>query len=94
MQPLPGTFIQIARAANQTFIGDVESDRNSLFTKYLLKYITRGNVDVTHILQYIANKVCRKSNNKQKPLSMDGLDKNQPIYLNEMPIPAEGKFFV
>jgi len=75
METSNGVFIQFSCAANQTA-------NNDLFTKHLLKNIAQENVDVRDIFGDIAGKVYRESNQRQKPLSMNGLGQQNQFYLN------------
>jgi hypothetical protein len=91
IHPPDRTFIQFACDSDQTVNGILETDRNSLFTKHLLKNITKKNVDVTEIFRCISDDVYRESNQKQKPLSMNGLHQLREIYLNAVIVSDEGK---
>jgi hypothetical protein len=89
IKPPAGAFIQFACAANQTIKDALESDRNSLFTKHLLKNITRENVDFTDIFRDITDDVYKESIHKQRPLSMNGFQEHRQIYFNEVIKPIE-----
>ncbi len=80
MKPSNGVFIQFSCAANQAV-------NNDLFTKHLLKNIVQENVDVGDIFRDIADKVYRESNQRQKPLTMSGLQQHRQVYLH-------GKYFL
>lgn len=84
MSPLKNTFIQFAWDANHIGNHDQDSDRNSLYTKYLLKNIKKPNVNIGNMFQQIADEVQQKSNAKQKPLSMNGLDEHQRVCFYEV----------
>jgi hypothetical protein len=75
MKPPKGAFIQFSCAANQAM-------NNDLFVKHLLENIAQGNVEMNEVFQDIINKVYRDSNRQQRPLSMNGLQKDQRVYLN------------
>jgi hypothetical protein len=84
MHPPDRTFIQFACDGSQTVSDVLETDRNSLFTKHLLKNIKKKNVDVTEIFRHIADAVYLESNAKQKPFSMNGLLQYKQVCLNEV----------
>ena len=91
IEPPKGTFIQFACAANRTASDGLETDRNGLFTKHLLKHITNQNEDIIQIFQGIAGDVYDESGGKQKPLSINGLMRRGHIYLNELTAVNSGK---
>jgi hypothetical protein len=70
-----GTLIQFACAANQTV-------SNDLFTKHLLKNITKKNENITDVFEAIVNDVYEESRKSQQPQSMNGLLAYPPVYLN------------
>ncbi|CAF1622807.1 unnamed protein product [Rotaria magnacalcarata] len=82
ISPSPGVFVQFACDPNQMAGRTSQAERNSLFTKYLLRHITTQNVHLVEIIQRIEGDVYQESNQKQKPISMNGLGQNQQIYLN------------
>ncbi len=84
IKSIRGAFIQFACAAN-------EGVRNNLFTKHLLKYITRENINISELFRWIAENVQRESNSKQRPLSINGLRHHQDVYLNEVIPPVQSK---
>lgn len=93
MQPPRGTFIQFACNAGQTAIDGLETDRNGLFTKHLLKYIAKPNEDISNIFRAIRGGVYDESRGTQFPLSMDGIMKSGPVYLNETSAINSGKIY-
>ena len=84
IQQRPGVFIQFSCAANQTVRNIEEADDHCLFTKHLLRNIDEENVEITDIFQGIVGDVYRESNLAQKPLSINGLQDIEPVYLNEV----------
>lgn len=70
-----GVFVQFSCAAGQTTADD-------LFFKHLLKNIAQENVELTEMFNRVSNDVSRESNNKQRPLSINGLPKTKQIILN------------
>lgn len=88
-----GTFIQFACGANRTASDGLETDRNGLFTKHLLKHITNPNEDIVQIFQGIAADVYDESKGKQKPLSINGLLRRGHIYLNDSNAVISGKIY-
>ncbi|CAF1987075.1 unnamed protein product [Rotaria magnacalcarata] len=82
IQPPSGTFIQFACAANQTIDDSGEKQRNSLFSKHLIRNIARKNINVTDVFRDIAKNVYLESNSVQKPLSMNGLGQHDGVFLN------------
>jgi uncharacterized caspase-like protein len=88
MGPSPGVFIQFACDPNQMVGKSSGEERNSLFTKHLLRHITEKGLNLAELFQRIEDDVYQASNQKQKPISIDGLDKKQQIYLIE---PVKGK---
>ncbi|CAF3427295.1 unnamed protein product [Rotaria socialis] len=82
IQPPSGTFIQFACAANQTVDDSGGKQRNCLFSKHLIRNIARENINVTDVFRDIAKNVCSESNGVQKPLSMNGLDQHDGVFLN------------
>ncbi|CAF0830233.1 unnamed protein product [Adineta ricciae] len=73
MKALPRTFIQYACAPNQQDSVVPHRDRNDLYTKHLLNIITHENIQIADLFKRISQGVHRESNQKQKPLSMNGL---------------------
>lgn len=92
VKPSSGVFIQFSCGANQTTENIAENNRNCLFTKHLLKNIAMENTDVSDIFSRISNDVFRESKQKQRPLSMNGLNQKRKVYLNEVIIPVKGMF--
>ncbi|CAF4578689.1 unnamed protein product [Rotaria socialis] len=84
-----GAFVQYACAANQTIRDAVETDRNSLFTKHLLKNIARENVDFTEVFQDITNDVYKESSRKQMPFSINKFQESGSVYFNQVIKPAK-----
>lgn len=74
MEAPRGTFIQFACDARQTV-------NKNLFTKYFLEKIIQEDMDITEILQQIANDVRRKSGEGQRPLSMNKLRPDEQLFL-------------
>jgi len=93
VDPPVGTFVQFACGANQTASDGLETDRNGLFTKHLLKHIANPNEDIIQIFRGTAADVFEESNRKQKPLGMDGLLRRGHIYLNEVTMMEQGKVY-
>jgi hypothetical protein len=83
MEAPSGTFIQFACGPNQTASDGLETERNGLFTKHLLRHIASPNQEISLVCRGIAYDVFEESKWKQKPLSIDGILKNRHIYLNE-----------
>jgi len=83
MEPPSGTFIQFACGPNRTASDGLETERNGLFTKHLLRHIASPNKEITQVCRDIAYDVFEESNEIQKPLSIDGILKSRHIYLNE-----------
>jgi hypothetical protein len=77
IQRRSGVFIQFACAANKTV-------NNSLFGKHLLRKIARRNTDVSVVFEEISNEVYQESNFMQQPLSINGLQDVEQVYLNEV----------
>jgi hypothetical protein len=77
-----GSFIQFACAANQTV-------RNDLFTKHLLRNITQANVNIPDMFRRIGEDVFQESGKKQRPWSVNGLSRHEPIYLNPAIVPPK-----
>ena len=93
IRPPAGTYIQFACEADRTASDGLETDRNGLFTKHLLKHITNPNEDMIQIFQGIAADVYDESGEKQKPLSINGLMRRGHIYLNESVAVSSGKIY-
>lgn len=89
MKPPTGGFIQYACAVDQTIRNVVNADRNTLYTKHLLKNITRENVDFTEIFRVITDDVYKESSRKQMPLSINEFQAHNPVYINEVIKPVE-----
>lgn len=77
MQPVPSAFIQFSA-------GDGQAARDELFTKHLLKNLTREHTDVRKLFQGISDAVYQESGGQQKPLAIDGLEPGKPVYLFEI----------
>ncbi|CAM4882053.1 unnamed protein product [Rotaria socialis] len=91
IQSRPGALIQFACASSQT-VNDVRpTGRNCLFSKHLLRNITRENTHITTVLQDVADHVYRESNRTNKTLCINGLDLKEKIYLNEVIVPVVEK---
>ncbi len=73
----PQTFIQFSCAAHQT----TEDD---FFIENLLENIDQKNVEVRELFQRIADNVAQKRPGGQQPLSIDGLQEDECIYLNRV----------
>lgn len=67
------TFIQYACAPNQQDSVVSNRGRNDLYTKHLMNNITHENIRIVDLFKRISQGVHRESNQKQKPLSMNGL---------------------
>ncbi len=92
--PPKGTFIQFACDANKTASDGLETERNGLFTKHLLKHVSKPNTDISLIFREIAAGVYDESGTKkQRPLSIDGLMGGGHIYLNEKVKDDSGKIY-
>ena len=74
---IDGLFIQCACGTN-------ESTRNNLFTKYLLNNVQEENVSICDLFHQITKNVEKESNNKQRPLVLNGLCRHDDICLNEV----------
>ncbi|UJR32718.1 hypothetical protein I4U23_020177 [Adineta vaga] len=77
MKQLDGLFIQCACSTN-------ESTRNNLFTKHLLNNIQEANVNIPDLFCQISKDVLKESDKKQRPLSINGLNLDREVYLNEV----------
>ena len=84
IQPRPGVFIQFACAANQTVSNVGDTERNCLFAKHLIRNITEENVNVCDVFRGIIADVYRESNLAQRPLSMNGLQDIEQVYLKKV----------
>ena len=84
IHPPNNTFIQFACDGSQVRDDVRETDRINLYTKHLLKNIIKKNVDVREMFRQITDDVYRESNEKQKPLSMNGLREYPNVYFNEV----------
>ena len=82
--------INLPREAIVQFACDVDqmvnviphNDRNTLYTKILLQYMTKEYVHVKDIFKYIENDVYQKTNRQQRPLSVNRLSKGLEVFLN------------
>jgi hypothetical protein len=83
-----GTIIQFACDADETVDGTISTERNTLYTKALLRHIVREQVNVEKVFKSIEEDVYRESNRKQRPSSMSRLPHGLQIYFNY----AFGKF--
>ena len=83
IHPPNNTFIQFVCYGDHVRNNVQEADRNSVYTKHLLKSITKKTLNVREMFRRIADDGYRESNGKQKPLSMIGLFDHQEIYLND-----------
>jgi hypothetical protein len=84
MKPIKNAFIQFTCAAN-------EGVQNNVFTKHLLKHITKENIDISELFRWIAQDVQRESKNRQRPMSINGLYHYQDVFLNEVILPVQSK---
>lgn len=84
------TFITFACDENQRGSDNRETDRNSLYTNSLLKYVNKKNVDIGELLLQIADEVRRTSREKQQPILMNGLREYRNVYLNEETVTING----
>ena len=84
-----GAYIVFACGSNQTASDGEITDRNGLFTKHLLKHITKPNKDITQLFRVVTNGVCIESKQKQKPVRIDGLIQSEQVYLNEKSVTVE-----
>ncbi|CAF1005298.1 unnamed protein product [Adineta steineri] len=71
-----GALIQFACAPNQTAPGE-------LYSKHLLKNITKRKATIENIFHSIMNDVYEESNQTQKPLTINGLHKHGETNLNK-----------
>jgi uncharacterized caspase-like protein len=79
MQAPPATIVVYASGANETASAASPNNRNSLYTCFLLRYLTTPNVDIDCLLKYAAIDVQNESKNKQIPYRYSSC--NEPIYL-------------
>jgi uncharacterized caspase-like protein len=79
MQAPPATIVVYASAANAPASARSPNNRNSLYTAYLLKYITTPNIDIDYLLKRTAIDVQNDSENGQIPYRYSSC--NEPIYL-------------
>ena len=77
MKAPSGVFIQFSCGANETTTSD-------LFNQQLLRYINEENTGIQDVFQHISDGVYRESSRRQRPLSMNGLARHDPICLNEV----------
>ncbi|CAF4557914.1 unnamed protein product [Rotaria socialis] len=82
-------LIQFACGTNQIVDDALDTSHNCSFTKYFLKNITRENADITEIFRSIANYVYQESNQQQKPLSANELQRHQQVYFNGLIVPTK-----
>ncbi|CAF1519075.1 unnamed protein product [Adineta steineri] len=78
----PSTIIAFSSAAGKTSDAAGPGE-NSLYTKYLLRYITTPNMDIDILLKHASVDVQRASMNSQIPYLYTNC--NEPICLNVMP---------
>ena len=83
IQPSAGALIQFACTGNQEVTDTRNTDRNCVFTKHLLRHITRRNVDLTTILQDAAMDVYQESKQTQPILLTHGLLGYGKLFLNK-----------
>lgn len=67
MRAPPSTIFAYACDVNSTASAVSKNGRNSLYTYYLLRYITAPNVDIDRVFQRVGADVQRSSNNQQIP---------------------------
>ncbi|CAF1101778.1 unnamed protein product [Adineta steineri] len=89
IKPPPGVFIQFGCAADQMASDNYRINDNNLYGKHLLKNIAQENVDIIDVFQRIMVDVSQESNKSQQPLSMNGLNQHQPVYLNQVIVTVE-----
>jgi uncharacterized caspase-like protein len=83
MQAPPSTIIAYASAAYQSASPRSPNNRNSLYTCFLLRYLTTPNLDIDRLLKCVAVDVQKASGNKQVPYRYSSC--NEPIYLASYP---------
>ncbi|UJR16916.1 hypothetical protein I4U23_003814 [Adineta vaga] len=88
-KPSAGTIVQFARSTNQHAKDNNDTGSYNLYFRHLLNSIAEENVDIADAFQRIDNAVRQESKNTQKPVSMNGLRKNQLICLNLVVKPVE-----
>jgi hypothetical protein len=81
-----GTYVHFACALNQKASDGSPTDRNGLFTRYLLKHVTSENKDLFMMFMNVNRDVFQASERKQTPTGWNGLMLDQHIYLNEIPL--------
>lgn len=90
--PPAGTFVQFACDADQTASDGLETDRNGLFTKHLIKHIANSNEDIVQMFQGVAYDVFHESKKAQMPLQINKLLRPGRIYLKEPVERIKSKF--
>jgi hypothetical protein len=73
VQTASGTLIVFATAPGKVASDGIGSNRNGLFTSYLLKYIKTPNKDVETILRYVRTNVAKDTKNYQVPWNSSSL---------------------
>jgi hypothetical protein len=81
----PSTIIAYACAADTESFAASGTRPNSMYTHYLLRYITTPNVDIDMVLKNVAVEVQRESVNEQVPFLYTNC--NERICLNANPWP-------
>lgn len=91
MTPPSGSLIQFSCDANTVIDEDSMNGQTNLFIKHLLKYIDAKNRDIRDIFRSIVDGVYQESNHRQRPLTMDGLSKEQQVHINYVFEPEPGE---
>ena len=83
IQPSAGALIQFVCTGNQDVASTRPTDQNCVFTKHLLRHMTRRNIDLTTILQDVAMDVYQESKQTQQILFTHGLFGYGKLFLNK-----------
>lgn len=78
-----GTFIAFATAPNTSAFPALDKDRNSVYTKYLLKHINKVNTKIEDMFKFVRIDVQKATQNIQNPWDHTSLKSN--FYFNTMP---------
>ena len=82
MVPPGGTLLQFACPPGTFALDGDSSDRNSLYTKHLLKHIATPNRDLEKMLNLVSAGVYMESGGRQIPCRVSAIMIGDPIYLN------------
>lgn len=77
-----------ARSINRT----TDNNRNTFYTKTLLKHIHKKNADIRDVFKNVEQEFARQSQYQHKPIMVDGLVKSEPVCLNFVPGKIENFF--